>query len=132
MELADHDKAEGSRSKDYHLHARNVLQHAASQRRDTRLEPKEICALLALVIFWDVFILEHWNGHVKEGNADCYIRDANGTYTLVNFSKTELRERRETIDCYALALDFPKALAEVAGILFLASNGFALLTFLCC
>eukprot|EP00731_Ephydatia_muelleri_P014065 Em0007g1375a len=87
-------------------------------------------ASLALVIFWDVFILEHRNGHVKEGNADCYIRGANGTYILVNFSQTGLRERHETIDCYALALDFPKALAEVAGILFLASNGFTLLMFL--
>ena len=67
---------------------------------------------------------------VKDGNADCYIRDANSTYTLVNFSQTGLRERHETIDRYALALDFPKALAEVAGILFLASNGFTLLMFL--
>ena len=87
-------------------------------------------ASLALVIFWDVFILEHWNGYADEGKADCYIHDANGTDTLVNFSKTELRDDHENVDCYALALDFPKALAEVAGILFLASNGFTLLMFL--
>ena len=87
-------------------------------------------ASLALVIFWDVFILEHWNGYADEGKADCYIHDANGTYTLVNFSITELRDDHESVDCYALALDFPKALAEVAGILFLASNGFTLLMFL--
>ncbi|KAL5510283.1 hypothetical protein EMCRGX_G005806 [Ephydatia muelleri] len=53
-----------------------------------------------------------------------------GTLERCGRSKTEPRERHETIDCIALALDFPKALAEVAGILFLASNGIALLMFL--
>lgn len=87
-------------------------------------------ASLALVVFWVQFVVEQITNTV-EGNADCYIAMSDGSYELVNFSDTELTFQEVKVDvCYALGLDFPKAIAEVAGILFLASNGFAFLTFL--
>ena len=85
-------------------------------------------ASLALVVFWDQFIVEQITASIYESkNSDCYILDTDGRYTLVNISDDE----PIAVDiCYSLSLDFPKAIAEVAGILFLSSNGFAFLTFL--
>eukprot|EP00731_Ephydatia_muelleri_P014109 Em0007g1419a len=86
---------------------------------------------LALVVFWGQFIVEQITTSIYESkNADCYILDTDGRYTLVNISDPLGLASGEPIKCYSLGLDFPKAIAEVAGILFLASNGFAFLTFL--
>eukprot|EP00731_Ephydatia_muelleri_P037756 Em0554g2a len=75
-----------------------------------------------------LFIVEQITASIYESkNSDCYILDTDGRYTLVNISDDE----PIAVDiCYSLSLDFPKAIAEVAGILFLSSNGFAFLTFL--
>ena len=89
-------------------------------------------ASLALVIFWESFILEQRTGHTGEGRADCYSQDRNGTYILVNTSDIDTGRdpRHQNVKCFAFALDFPTALVSVAGILFVASNGFTFLMFL--
>ena len=79
-------------------------------------------ASLALAVFWDAFILKHTGGVAEEGKADCYAAGVNGTHNQDTSSPA--------FECYALALEFPKATAELAGILFLASNGFTFLMFL--
>ena len=178
-----HKAQQGSGSKGYHLHARNVLQHSAPQRRGVQsLNPpteseKQVeelqekqrsmelstsymeyeivhstspghvittehiltskwamtllswyvasVASLALVVFWEQFIVEQITASIYESkNADCYILDTDGRYTLVNISDPLLANGEPiAVDiCHALGLDFPKAIAEVAGILFLSSN----------
>ena len=88
-------------------------------------------ASLALVVFWDQFVVEEITTGEIDSNADCYHREIDGAYTLVNFNDPRTQDSAYTIDiCYALGLDFPHVIAEVAGILFLGSNGFAFLVFL--
>ena len=92
-------------------------------------------ASLALVVFWNHFIVEQITKSrlIESNHADCYILESDGSYTLVNVSDPLVLASGAQLEfdiCYSLSLDFSKSIAEVAGILFLASNGFAFLTFL--
>ena len=80
---------------------------------------------LALVVFWDVFILEEKFGC----NDDLHCFYENGTYISQYCSCLSIEDKRSA-SCYEVSLEFPKAIAEVAGILFLAFNGFAFLMFI--
>ena len=82
---------------------------------------------LALVVFWDVFILKQTKGCNDE--FECFLK--NGTYIdsyCFGCGLTDAEQAEAT--CYEVALEFPMAIAEVAGILFLAFNGFTFLIFL--
>ena len=80
---------------------------------------------LALVVFWDVFILEEKFGCNDELN--CFYE--NGTYISQYCSCLSIEDKHSS-SCYEVSLEFPKAIAEVAGILFLAFNGFAFSMFI--
>ena len=80
---------------------------------------------LALVVFWDVFILEEKFGC----NDDLHCFYENGTYISQHCGCLSIEDERSA-SCYEVSLEFPKAIAEVAGILFLAFNGFAFLMFI--
>ena len=80
---------------------------------------------LALVVFWDVFIINETHGCNDE--FDCFFR--NGTYISQSCSCLS-NEEYFSAQCFEVSLEFPKAIAEVAGLLFLAFNGFAFLMFL--
>ena len=80
---------------------------------------------LALVVFWDVFIINE--KYQCDDAFDCFY--PNGTFIdQYCFCLSEIDF--DSAKCYQLSLDFPKTIAEVAGILFLAFNGFAFLMFL--
>ena len=81
---------------------------------------------LALVVFWDVFIINETHGCNDE--FDCFY--PNGSYISQYCRCLSDIEDSIKILCYEVSLEFPKAIAEVAGILFLAFNGFAFLMFL--
>lgn len=80
---------------------------------------------LAIVVFWDLFIVKHKIGCDDE--MDCFY--ANGTY-IDKFCFCLPYEERFSASCYEISLEFPQAIAEVTGILFLAFNGFAFMMFL--
>lgn len=82
---------------------------------------------LALVVFWDVFVLNNTTGCVDEDGIDCFYK--NGTY-INQFCSCLSYEEQVEATCYEIKLEFPVAIAEVAGILFLAFNGFTFLMFL--
>ena len=86
-------------------------------------------ASLAVFIFWDEFSVEEVVGCVNE--LDCYY--PNGSLITDCYPENIFGSDREIFDkatCFGLTLDFPKAIAEVTGILFICSNGFAFLMFL--
>lgn len=80
---------------------------------------------LALVVFWDVFILKEIRGCNDE--FDSFYK--NGTF-IDRYCSCLSFEDQESAVSYEIALEFPTAIAEVAGILFLGFNGFAFLMFL--
>lgn len=82
---------------------------------------------LGLVVFWDVFLVKVTIGCVDEDGIDCFY--TNGTYISQFCSCLSSTDQFEAT-CYEIALEFPMAIAEVAGILFLAFNGFTFLVFL--
>ena len=82
-------------------------------------------ASLALVVFWDVFILEETHGCNDE--LECFFK--NQTYINLYCSCLTSEDQYRAL-CYDVTLEFPTAIAEVAGILFLAFNGFSFLMFL--
>lgn len=82
---------------------------------------------LALVVFWDVFIVKVKIGCLDENGIDCFY--PNGTYINQFCSCLSSADQIEAT-CYEISLEFPMAIAEVAGILFLAFNGFSFLVFL--
>lgn len=82
---------------------------------------------LALVVFWDAFILKDSNGCIDEDGIDCFYKK--GTY-INQFCSCLSNDDQFDAKCYEITLEFPMAIAEVAGILFLAFNGFTFLIFL--
>ena len=82
-------------------------------------------ASLAIVVFWDVFILKEIHGCSDE--FDSFYE--NGTFINQYCSCIPTDDRDKALS-YDVALEFPTAIAEVAGILFLGFNGFAFLMFL--
>ena len=80
---------------------------------------------LAIVVFWDVFILKEIHGCSDE--FDSFYK--NGTFINQYCSCIPTDDRDKALS-YDVALEFPTAIAEVAGILFLGFNGFAFLMFL--
>ena len=86
-------------------------------------------ASLAVFIFWDEFSVKEVIG-CSDGR-DCYY--PNNSLIIDCYPDDLVSGDREIYDkatCYELTLDFPKAIAEVTGILFLGTNGFAFLMFL--
>ena len=86
-------------------------------------------ASLAVFIFWDEFSVEEVLGCID--GLDCYY--PNNTLITDCYPDDLLEGDRQIFDkatCYELTLDFPKAIAEVTGILFIGTNGFAFLMFL--
>ena len=81
---------------------------------------------LALVVFWDVFIVNEKRTGCDD-EFDCFYK--NGTF-ISQLCRCLSNEDYFEATCYEVSLEFPKAIAEVAGILFLAFNGFAFLMFL--
>ena len=81
---------------------------------------------LALVVFWDVFILKQTSG--CNDHLDCFFK--NGTYFDTDCYCLSNQDLASSLTCYEITLEFPMAIAEVAGILFLAFNGFTFLIFL--
>lgn len=86
-------------------------------------------ASLAMFTFWDEFSVEEVIGCVN--GLDCYF--PNNSLVMDCYPRDIASTDREILDkatCYQFTLDFPKAIAEVTGILFLGANGFAFLMFL--
>ena len=83
---------------------------------------------LALIVFWDVFIVTETSSCDDE-SVDCFFSDGN-YIDLDNITCFYRCLDSSNVSCYKLTLDIPKALAEVAGILFLGFNGFTFLMFL--
>ena len=82
-------------------------------------------ASLAIVVFWDVFILTENFGCSDE--FDSFYENS----TLISqFCSCIPIDDQYKAKNYDIALEFPTAIAEVAGILFLGFNGFAFLMFL--
>ena len=82
---------------------------------------------LALIVFWDQFIITR-NSSCGD-KMDCFF--SNGSYINIDdFDCYWKCLNSSHVSCYKLTLDIPKALAEVAGILFLGFNGFTFLMFL--
>ena len=82
---------------------------------------------LALIVFWDQFIITRDSSCDDE--MDCFF--SNGSYINIDdFDCYWKCLNSSHVSCYKLTLDIPKALAEVAGILFLGFNGFTFLMFL--
>ena len=79
---------------------------------------------LALVIFWDVFILKE--SHYCDNELECFYKN----HTYIPDCGCLTSEDQYGVLCYDVTLEFPMAIAEVAGILFLALNGFSFLMFL--
>ncbi|KAL5491624.1 hypothetical protein EMCRGX_G016946 [Ephydatia muelleri] len=82
-------------------------------------------ASLAIVVFWDVFILTENFGCSDE--FDSFYE--NSTLISQYCSCIPIDDQYKAKN-YDIALEFPTAIAEVAGILFLGYNGFAFLMFL--
>lgn len=82
-------------------------------------------ASLAIVVFWDVFIVKEIHGCSDE--FDSFYK--NGTFINKYCSCISTDDQYKAIS-YDITLEFPTAIAEVAGILFLGFNGFAFLMFL--
>ena len=72
-----------------------------------------------------LLILEESHGCNDE--LECFYK--NGTYINQDCSCISIEDQYSAL-CYEITLEFPMAIAEVAGILFLAFNGFAFLMFL--
>ena len=80
---------------------------------------------LGITVFWVAFSVQE--RFTCDDEHDCFI---NGSL-LQNRSLTciDVEDYMYDVTCYELALDFPKAIAELTGILFIGANGFSFLMF---
>lgn len=78
---------------------------------------------LGITVFWDVFSVQQ--NFRCDDHLDCFIDGS----LLQSINKTCDDVIDLDVTCYELALDFPKAIAELTGILFLGANGFSFLMF---
>ena len=78
---------------------------------------------LGITVFWDVFSVQEI--FKCDENLDCF---SNGSL-LQKTNHTCYDTEGLGVTCYELSLDFPKAIAELTGILFLGANGFSFLMF---
>ena len=81
-------------------------------------------ATATLAIFWNIFIIDESIG--CSYGSDCYYDND----TLIDKCDVSKAQWQASALCYQLSLDFPKAIAEVVGIIFVAAIGFAFLMFL--